>query len=172
MVLRSRGVARRTLVPVSLILATFADEYVRNLSATRYVGDPTSAAAVDGLNGWLAFFAGCCTRAVVDASSFEANVQKIVTDWRGRLSTLRSDSSALRLVSALTATPVVTARSVEESLGVSPPTANATIQVLVDADILRQVRAGRRSRAFEAHEIVDAFARLERQLASPPGDTF
>jgi hypothetical protein len=38
-------------------------------------------------------------------------------------------------------------------------------------EILTQVTVGRRNRAFEASEIVDAFADLERQLASPEGNT-
>ena len=47
----------------------------------------------------------------------------------------------------------------------------AGITRLVDAGILRQVKIGRRNRAFEAPDIIDAFADLERQLASPAADT-
>jgi hypothetical protein len=49
--------------------------------------------------------------------------------------------------------------------------ANEAIQRLVEADVLRQVTVGRRNRAFEAPEVIAAFADLERQLASPEGDT-
>jgi len=41
----------------------------------------------------------------------------------------------------------------------------------VDAGILTQTTVGRRNRAFEAVELIDAFSDLERQLASPGGDT-
>ena len=41
----------------------------------------------------------------------------------------------------------------------------------VNAGILRQISVGRRNRAFEASEIVEAFTALERRLASPEGDT-
>jgi hypothetical protein len=37
--------------------------------------------------------------------------------------------------------------------------------------ILKQVGVGRRNRAFEAPDVIDAFTALERQLASPGGDT-
>jgi hypothetical protein len=37
--------------------------------------------------------------------------------------------------------------------------------------VLRQVTVGRRNRAFEAPDVMDAFTDLERQLASPAGDT-
>ena len=41
----------------------------------------------------------------------------------------------------------------------------------MDAGVLKQVNIGRRNRAYEAPEIVAAFTDLERQLASPAGDT-
>ena len=37
----------------------------------------------------------------------------------------------------------------------------------MSAGILTQITVGRRNRAFEAPEIIDAFTDLERQLASP-----
>ena len=42
---------------------------------------------------------------------------------------------------------------------------------LVRTGVLRQVGVGRRHRAFEAPELIEAFTALERQLASPGGDT-
>ena len=41
---------------------------------------------------------------------------------------------------------------------------------LLAAGILTQVRAGRRNRAFEAPELIEAFTDLEHQLANPAGD--
>ena len=49
--------------------------------------------------------------------------------------------------------------------------ANTAIQRLLEAGILCQITIGRRNRAYEAPEIIDAFRALERQLASPEGDT-
>jgi len=49
--------------------------------------------------------------------------------------------------------------------------ANGAIQRLVQAGILRQITIGRRNRAYEAPEVIEAFTDLERQLASPAGDT-
>ena len=56
-------------------------------------------------------------------------------------------------------------------IGRSYPQTNAAIERLVSAGILTQVTVGRRNRAFEAPEIINAFSDLERQLASPDGDT-
>lgn len=93
LILRRRGIATHFLPPVSLVLATWAEDYVTALTATRYVGDTNSDAAHAGVNRWVA------------------------------------------------------------------------------ADVLVQVNVGRRNRAFEAPELIDAFTALERPLASPEGDT-
>jgi DNA-binding Lrp family transcriptional regulator len=67
--------------------------------------------------------------------------------------------------------PVVSVNSATAALGRSKPQVNEAVARLVDAGILSQITVGRRNRAFEAIEIIDAFASLERQLASPEGDT-
>lgn len=171
MIFRRRRLVTRTLLPVSLVLATHASDYVASLQSTRFVGLPTSPEARRSTNDWVGMFAGACRGAIENAETFEARVQAILVAWRDRLGPARSDSSALALVRALPATPIVTARSVQQSLGVSFTTANTAIAVLVTADILTPTRAGRRNRAFEAREIVDAFTSLERQMASPASNT-
>ena len=65
----------------------------------------------------------------------------------------------------------MTARGVERALGVTYNAANAAIEAMVLADILTKTRSGRRNRAFEARELVDAFTDLERQMASVDDDT-
>ena len=48
---------------------------------------------------------------------------------------------------------------------------NDAIARMVGAEIVKQSTIGRRNRAFEAPELIRAFTDLERQLASPAGDT-
>jgi len=57
LVLRRRGLPVRVLPPISLILATWSADYVAGLTATRYIGMPTSEAAFSGVNQWVALFA-------------------------------------------------------------------------------------------------------------------
>ena len=45
------------------------------------------------------------------------------------------------------------------------------VRQLTEAGVLSQVTVGKRNRAFEAKEVINAFTDLERQLASPAGDT-
>jgi hypothetical protein len=67
--------------------------------------------------------------------------------------------------------PVLTVAEVAVLIGRSYPQTNAAIDRLVSAGILTQATVGRRNRAFEAADIINAFTDLERQLASPGGDT-
>lgn len=171
MVLRKRGLAPRVVPPVSLVLATWADRYVDGLTATRYRDEPTSAAASDGINHWVGLFATACRGAVEDANVFEQRVIEIQRGWRARVGAVRSDSATARLIEKLPGAPNITVQSAAELTGRSLPAANEAVSRLTDAGVLVQSKVGRRNRAFEAGEIIDAFTDLERRLASPAGDT-
>jgi Fic family protein len=171
LIFRRRGLALRVLPPVSLVLATWAKDYVGGLHATRYRGAASSKAAHDGINVWIGRFAGACKRAIEDAASFEQAAIDLEQHWRSRLGRVRARSSADLLLRALIGAPIVTVNSAASLIERSFVQTNAAIARLVAADILRQVSVGRRNRAFEAPEIIDAFTALERQLASPEADT-
>jgi Fic family protein len=171
MVLERRGLATRVIPPISLALATRAKDYVRRLDATRHVGPPAAPAAVAAMNDWIALFSAACTRAVTDAESFEDRVVELQSQWTARLGPVRSDSSALALVRRLPETPVLTVKSAARVLGRTFGAVNRAIETLVEAQVLTPVRIGQRNRVFEARELIDAFTALERQLASPKGNT-
>ena len=171
LILRRRGLAPRVLPPVSLILATWAQDYIDGLTASRYRGPLTSKEASEGINLWIGRFATACKRAVDDATSFEHEARTIEASWRERLGRVRARSAVDLLLGVLVGAPVVTVNSASEMVGRSFIQTNEAIQRLVEAGILKQVTVGRRNRAFEAPEIIAAFTVLERQLASPEGDT-
>jgi Fic family protein len=171
LVLRRRGLAQRVLPPVSLVLATWARDYVGGLTATRYRGPAGSPAAHEGINHWVAAFAGACARAVSDADSFERHVQEIEGRWREEIGRVRSGSATDLLLHSLIGAPLVTVASAADLIGRSFTQTNEAIQRLVDAGVLSQTKMGHRNRAFEAPAIIEAFTGLERQLASPAGDT-
>ena len=171
LVLRRRGIAAHFLPPVSLILATWANDYVAGLTATRYVGLPTSEVAHTGINRWVARFAGACRRAVADARWFEEQVGSLQQDWREQAGNPRQGSATQLLIDALPAAPVLTAATAAELTGRSFQAANQAIDRLVETGVLAQVNVGRRNRAFEAPELTDTFTALERRMASPLGDT-
>jgi Fic family protein len=170
-ILRRRGLAPDVLAPISLVLVTWATDYVAGLTATRYRGPQTSAAAQDGLNRWIGLFGAATRRAVADAEQYEARVRELQSEWRERLGRVRANSAADLLINALPGVPIVTVQSAATLIGRSEQAANQAIPRLTDAGILRQINVGRRNRAFEAAELVDAFTDLERRLASPDADT-
>lgn len=171
LILRRRGLAPAVVPPVSLVLATLHADYVAGLTATRYAGEPGSAEAVAGINRWVAFFAGCCLRAVQDAEQFEARIDALKTGWRRRVGRVRRNSSVDLLIDLLPGCPIVTVGTAAELLGRSFRVSNLAIEKLAEAGVLTQVKLGRRNRVFEAAEAIDEFTRLERRLASPVADT-
>ena len=170
-VLRRRGVAPGIVPPISLVLATRSQSYIEGLTATRYRGRADSNAAHDGINSWVGLFAATCRRAVDDAMAFEQRVEAIQHDWRAAVGTVRRGSAADLLIGALPGAPVVSVSSAADLIGRSFQATNEAMTRLEAAGVVCQVNVGRRNRAFEASAIIDAFTALERQLASPTGDT-
>src|ERR1019366_99230 len=171
LVLRRRGMAERVLTPVSLVLATWAKAYVNGLDGYRYRDFPDSDAARHGINAWISQFARACVRACADATSFEERARQIEGEWRNRVGSIRANSSMDLLLRALPGAPVVTASGAATLIGRSFVAANNAITKLLACGILTQVTMGSRNRAYEAPEIITAYTELERQLASPEGDT-
>lgn len=170
-ILRRRGLAPRFVPPISLVLATIPGEYVRGLTATRQVGRADSRKAREGENLWLGIFAAATTRAVNDARSYDARVGKVQEQWRRRLGRVRKSSAIDLLIEALPAAPLITVKTASDLIGRTVQAVNESIPRLVEAGVLKQTTIGRRNRAFEATDLINAFNALERQLASPSGDT-
>ena len=170
-ILRRRGLAPIVVPPVSLVLATWSQDYVRGLTATRYRGEASSQAAVDGLDYWVGLFAAATTRAVADAETYERRVNDVQIAWRQALGRVRANSAVDLLINALPGAPIITVQSAAALIGRSEQAVNEAIPRLVDAGVLTQTTIGRRNRAFEAPDLINAFNDLERQLASPDRDT-
>jgi len=170
-ILRRRGLAPTIVPPISLVLATWSDEYVAGLNAARPREAPASQAATDGLHHWLDLFVAATSRAVTDAQSYGQRVREVQATWRDRLGRVRADSAAALLIEALPGAPVVTVQSAAALIGRSEQAVNEAIARLADAGVMKQTTVGRRNRAFEARELIDAFTDLEHELASPEGDT-
>ena len=171
LILRRRGLGLRVLPPVSLVLATWSRDYIGGLTGTRHVGPPDSVEGHAGANRWIALFASACRRAVEDATRFEAQMRALQASWIERTGRPRRDSAARRLIEALPAAPVLTASTAATLINRSFQATGQAIDRLVSASVLAQANVGRRNRTFEAPELIEAFTALERQLASPAGDT-
>ena len=102
---------------------------------------------------------------------FELRAQAIEQEWRDRLGRVHAKSASDLLLRQLIGAPVITVKSAALLILRSTVQTDDAVNRLVEAEILRQITVGRRNRAFEAPAIVDAFTDVERQLASPGGDT-
>jgi Fic family protein len=170
-ILRRRGLSPIVVPPVSLVLATWSQDYINGLSATRYHADPLSHEAMEGLDRWVGVFAAATTRSVADAETYEERITDVQSAWRAALGKVRANSAVDLLIDALPGAPIVTVQSAAALIGRTDQAVNEAIPRLVDAGVLTQTTVGRRNRAFEAPDLIDAFNDLERQLASPDGDT-
>jgi Fic family protein len=171
LVLRRRAAATTALVPVSLVLATWSRDYVESLTRFRYRGSANTSAAHEGINQWVAFFARAVQRAAEDAIAFEGRIRELRDAWREQLGSPRANSAVSLLLDVLPGALLVTVNGAAALIGRSFQSTNEGIRRLLKAGILVQINIGRRNRAFEAPGVVDAFTALERQLASPEGDT-
>ena len=170
LVLRRRGYGLLALPPVSLVLAARSKDYVNGLTGTRYDGAADSDTARAGLNRWIAFFASACGQAVEHATLFNEDVRALQSSWRQRVGPVRRDAAVHALIEALPAAPVLTVAAAAELIGRSFQATSQGIQRLVAAGVLSQVNVGRRNRAFESPELIEAFNSLERRVANPQSD--
>ena len=138
---------------------------------TRYLGPADSPEAMAGINRWVALLASACRRAVQDAGWFEARVRDLQASWIERVGPTRRDSTVRQLIEALPGMPVLSTASAARATDRSFQATSQAVKRLTDAGVLRQITVGRRNRAFEAPELIDAFTTLERRLASPTGHT-
>jgi Fic family protein len=166
LVLRRRGVAPRVLPPVSLILATRADQYVQALDGTR-----TDSRTLAGKLAWVELFLSATGRACRDAGLFAAELIDLEATSRAKLGRVRANSAADLLVTALPSLPVFSVSTAAAHIGRTFQATSDAVERLRDAGVVRQVTLGRRNREFEAVGLFEAFTGFERSLASPDVDT-
>ncbi len=166
LILRRRGLSKRTLPPISLILARSRNEYFAALRATAYVGTSDSVAARESANQWVERFAVAVRQAASDADHFEQRIDNLETRWRNRLERVRAGSAVDLLLRRLPEAPILTVQGIAEMLGRSFEAANNAVATLVDANVLKPTTVARRNRAFEVPELITAFTDFERLLAS------
>jgi Fic family protein len=171
LVLRRRGLAPRYVPPISLVLATESRSYIGGLTAYRYMGEPTSAAAQEGVANWVGTFASATARAVQDAHELAAEIEALERRWRELAAPIRKNSTADVLLRMLPAAPVLSVSTAAQLTGRTFQAADLAVAHLARAGVLQQRKLGRRNRAFEAVGLVDTLTAIERRLASPARDT-
>ena len=166
LVLRRRGLATSVVPPISIVLATETRKYVDALMKTRVVGQEAA-----GQLAWVQVFIEAAGRACRDSLSFVDALAELERNNRAKLGRVRADSAVDLLVNALPAIPVFTVKTASELIGRSDVAVGNAVARLLEAGVIKQVKVGRRNRAFEAVGLFEAFTGFERMLSSPDADT-
>jgi Fic family protein len=180
-VLARRGLAPRAILPVSLVLATLRGSYIEGLTAFRYIGEPLSDPAVDGVSRWLENSVQAAKIAVEQAERLAGEITMLREEWNCRLAGWRAqhgkrpepraDSATSRILRMLSEAPMLTARTVQRLLDVSFPRARDALDELAEADVLSRKSLDRGTTGYLANEVLDLVGLTERRLASTRFDT-
>jgi Fic family protein len=155
-VLRRRGLTPHYVPPISLILAARRNHYFAGLEEYR---------RGDGPYHWIAFFAGVCEAAALEAERLSAQIDALRGGWTERLpASMRSDATARRIVALLPAHPVLDVSVVMGQLGVSDRAASLALGQLQDTGIVRLVTKRLRGRVWECPELFALVQEFERGL--------
>lgn len=180
-VLARRGLTSSAVLPISLLLATRRSDYIQGLTAYRYVGAPTSDAAVAGLHAWISTFVDAAGDAAVQSQLIVDELSALQAQWRERLAVHRvrqglreaprADSATARILQMLPSAPVLTSTTVRRLLGVSINAAVDALEELMAAGVLSSRSIARGAKAYLADDLLDLATVAERRLASTRFDT-
>jgi len=151
--------ADRFVPPVSLVLATEGDAYIRGLTSYRE----------DRLQDWCADFALTVIRACRAARLLAQHLAALQTTWLEQLGPARQDSSSRRLIAVVAGQPILRVQHVVELLDVGTSAAHKALNELEAAGVLKQVTVGKRNRAWEAVGLLALIDAFVRTLATPEG---
>ncbi len=156
-ILRRRALAPRYVPPVSLVLAGRSDDYIRGLTAYRYA-DPGE---------WYDIFAGALEMSAAKARAFAERVAALQEQWLEQAGNPRPQAGARKLIHALPEHPIVNAATAQTLIGASSPqTAYTAIDRLVEADVLREIKVGKkRDRLWESIGLFALLDAFERELS-------
>ena len=167
--LARRGVVGVSVPPVSLALATRRAEYFAALSSFQHATD--SDAERLAVNDWVSCFSAAVTQACDDMDAIGRDLRSMQEGWRVLLGSVRANSALALMLDELQGMPYFSVESMAVSIGRSRQAVNEATHRLVEAGIVRQTNKGKRSRVFEAPEVLEEFRIVERKLASPERDT-
>jgi Fic family protein len=157
--LRGKGLTRNVTVPVSAGLLTDTDAYFAALMAYR---DGDAAAIVNRL-------AEASFAAVANGRQLVDDLQNIRDRWQDVIAA-RRDAVAWRLADLLLWQPVIDAAIVQSELDATSANAHRAIRQLTDAGVISEFSGRRRSRLWQAREVLTALddfaARAGRRRAA------
>jgi Fic family protein len=154
--MRTSGLTRETILPVSAGLLTDTDRYFEALTAYRD-GDvaPIVAAFTD------ATFA-----TAANANTLARELAEIRNRW-STMFTARADSAIWPLLDYALQSPAISATVAAEALSMSPHRARAAIEQLEEAGILHTNSTSRRNRVWLVTDVIDAIEEFMDRTQRP-----
>lgn len=167
--LRRRGVSPAAPPPISLALATMRQDYFDALSKMQHHTDDEGRQRA--VNDWVSCFCGAVVDACADMERIAREMAEMRGAWEKRLVRVRANSALELMLDEVQAMPVFSVETMVKATGRSKQAVSLATNRLVKAGIVRQTSQGKRSRVFEAPDVLEEFSMVERRLASPSRDT-
>ncbi len=157
-IFRRRGLAAHHVPPVSLLMATDVDGYVKALTAYRN-GEESD---------WTSYFAETTIASVDAAEDFGERLARLQEQWKEK-ATVRRGSTAERVIESLPAQPVIDIEKAAGLAGTSEEAARLALNQLTERGVLTQATIRNWGRVWEAKGLWNLLDRFEERLATPPG---
>lgn len=135
------------LLYLSAFFERYRSDYYDHLLRTSQHGDPTP---------WVAFFLEGVRRQARDAEERTVRLVELQHQMRNDLLEEGRPNSVVRLAERLFSVPIITAQRASNLLDVTPPTAHAAIDALVERGDLQELTGKERNRIYEAPRIFKA----------------
>lgn len=142
--LRDRGLLPQPLLYLSAYFERSRSEYYEKLLRVSTHGD---------WDGWIHYFLTGVSTQAQEAVDLADRLLALHNRYREELQAKHVTANALALIDALFENPLVYTRRAEAILGVSAPTARATIKTLADHGILREITQRNWRKLYQADEI-------------------
>jgi Fic family protein len=155
-IFRRHELASHHVPPISLLMATDVDGYVKALTAYR---------ASDEAD-WTAYFAQMTIAASSAAGDFGGRLAGLQAEWKAKAG-VRRGSTAEKVIDALPAQPVIDVRKAAELAGTSEEAARQALNRLEERGVLEQATKRNWGRVWEAKGLWNLVDRFEERLATP-----
>lgn len=184
------GLTEGSVLPISQVLLTRSDEYVRGLMTFRGIPygaelatstEPVRTLSVsEGINAWLRHFISAADEAVDLASALKGELDEFDRDSRNIITAHaqrtgrripRSDSTVWKILDILPKLPALTVDVAARLTGTTSTSAQNALERLVAAGVLDQRSIGKGKRGFVSNDLFDLLNSTQRKWASTRFDT-
>jgi Fic family protein len=145
LMLCTEGLLPTPMLYLSAFLERHRAEYYTRLLEVSTRGD---------WNGWVEFVLRGVVEESGDAIDRVGRLMALRATYHDLMQRSRAQASSIKLIDALFADPVITARRAADMLGLTVASAQAHVDRLVATGILREVTGGRRNRVYLAEGIL------------------